>query len=301
VVTALTFERDRVERQSPGGVPLAVRRFLARHPQHSTRIQITRMNTGKSYDDLAGLYHLIFQDWDASIERQAVSVSRILQKFGVEATRQCILDCACGIGTQSLGLAKLGFEITGCDISSAAIERARREASQRGLDIRFLVADMRDLTALGGALFDAVICMDNSLPHLTTEEELLQAARQIRSTLRPGGVFIASLRDYDLLLGQRPTVQGPFFYGNEQSRRIVFQVWDWIDELLYRFHLYITRRIAGEWETFHTTALYRGFRRNELEAVFKQAGFVNTAWIFPAESGFYQPIFTAQVGVTGSR
>ncbi len=253
------------------------------------------MNTGKSYDELAGIYHLIFEDWNASIERQAASVSQLLLKFGVEAN-QSILDCACGIGTQSLGLANRGFKVTGCDISSAAIERARKEASQRELDIRFLAADMRDLSALGDTLFDAAICMDNSLPHLTTEQELLRAATQIRSRLRRGGVFIASIRDYDLLLVQRPVVQGPFIYGDEESRRIVFQIWDWVDESHYRFHLYITRRIAGEWNTFHMAALYRGFRRSELEAVFRQAGFTDTRWIFPGESGFYQPILIAQTG-----
>ncbi len=251
------------------------------------------MNTAKSYNDLASVYHLIFEDWEASIERQADSISQLLLKFGVKGARR-ILDCACGIGTQSLGLAKRGFKITGCDISSAAIERARKEASQRELDIHFLVADMRNLLALGDTLFDAVICMDNSLPHLTTEQELLQAATQIQSKLRPGGVFIASIRDYDLLLVQRPVVQGPFFYGDEESRRIVFQIWEWIDQFHYRFHLYLTRRIAGNWDTFYTAALYRGFRRHELELAFRQAGFANITWIFPTESGFYQPILTAQ-------
>jgi len=78
----------------------------------------------------------------------------------------------------------------------------------------------------------------------------------------------------------------------------VVHVRDWVDEFHYRFPLYITRRIARDWDTFHTAALYRGFRRNELEVVFRQAGFANTTWIFPTESGLYQPILTAQTDMS---
>src|SRR5262245_16408378 len=37
------------------------------------------------------------------------------------------LDCACGIGTQAIGLATLGFVVEGSDPSAASIDRARRE------------------------------------------------------------------------------------------------------------------------------------------------------------------------------
>ena len=44
-----------------------------------------------------------------------------------------VLDCACGIGTQSIGLAQQGFQVTATDISAAAITRARTESQRRGL------------------------------------------------------------------------------------------------------------------------------------------------------------------------
>jgi glycine/sarcosine N-methyltransferase len=157
-----------------------------------------------------------------------------------------ILDCACGIGTQALGLAKRGHMITGCDLSPAAIGRAREEASNRGLSIPLFVADMLDLTRIPENEFDAVVCLDNSLPHLESDEALLQATRQIRMKLRVDGTFIASVRDYDRDLAQeKPVIQGPSFYFDAGRRRIVHQVWDWIDDRRYTFHLYITREIPG--------------------------------------------------------
>ena len=170
------------------------------------------MDVAGTYDELADHYHLIFENWELSIERQAAVLSSILDRNCGLMNSASILDCACGIGTQSLGLAKLGFQVTGCDLSPRAIERARLEAGRRNLNIHFLVANMLDLKSLADSRFDAAICMDNALPHLESAEQLLQAARQIRSRLRDRGFLLASIRDYDHLLEQKPVVEGPAFY-----------------------------------------------------------------------------------------
>jgi SAM-dependent methyltransferase len=251
------------------------------------------MSTAETYNELADHYHLIFEDWEATMERQAAALRSILAaKCGLPGTAR-ILDCACGIGTQALGLAKLGFRVDACDVSTHAVERARREASRRALEIHFSIANMLDLSSLAASHFDAAICMDNSLPHLESDEQLVQATAQIRNRLRPGGFFMASIRDYDRQILERPVVQGPSFYADQGHRRIVLQVWDWLDDRRYVFHLYITRELEQGWQTFHTSALYRTVRRDELSAVLEKAGFKDLRWLFPEESGFFQPIVLA--------
>jgi glycine/sarcosine N-methyltransferase len=135
--------------------------------------------------------------------------------------------------------------------------------------------------------------MDNSLPHLESDEQLAAALSQIRAELRPGGALMASIRDYDSCLEQKPVVQGPSFYASERHRRVIFQVWDWLDDLRYLFHLYITRETAVEWETVHVATVYRAIRRSELTTALNE-NFKNVRWLFPAESGFYQPIALAE-------
>jgi glycine/sarcosine N-methyltransferase len=155
------------------------------------------------YDQLAGNYHLIFEDWEASIRRQSAVLAAMLEReCGAPASLK-VLDCACGIGTQALGLAGLGFQVTACDLSPLAVERARVEAEKRGLSVQTFVADMLDLTAIPDGEFDAVICMDNALPHFASEEQLLRAASQMRRKLRPGALLMASIRDYDVILFNR--------------------------------------------------------------------------------------------------
>lgn len=242
------------------------------------------------YDKLAANFHLIFEDWEASMRRQAAAIGPILERQRGRADGLRILDCACGIGTQALGLAQRGHRVTGCDLSAAAVERARQEAARRGLEMQFHAADVRELSTVPGEAFDAVVCLDNSLPHLQTEAELLQAAMEIRKKLGSHGVMLASIRDYDHLVAERPVVQGPGFLGSPGERRIVHQIWDWLDERRYTFHLYITRETPDGWDAQHYAAPYRAVLRQEMTAVLERAGFVGVQWMMPEESGYYQPL-----------
>ena len=253
---------------------------------------MTGDTVSRFYDEFASHYHLIFENWEASMTRQAAAISSILQRETGRA-QVTILDCACGIGTQSLGLAKLGYQITGSDLSTGAVQRARAEAATRGLNVPLYVADMRALDKLPIGGFEAVISMDNALAHFLSDADLGEAARQMRAKLRVGGTLLISIRDYDELVRDRPAVQGPAFYSDAGQRRIVFQIWDWEDARRYAFHLYITCETPSGWSNFHGSSVYRAVLREEITAIFASSGFANLRWQFPDESGFYQPVLAA--------
>jgi 2-polyprenyl-3-methyl-5-hydroxy-6-metoxy-1,4-benzoquinol methylase len=243
------------------------------------------------YDSLAEEHHLIFKDWNVSIEWQASIFGPLIERHRREKLR--ILDCACGIGTQSLGLAKRGHTVIGADLSPAVIARARREASARAISAAFQIADMRDLSTVAEEPFHAAIAVDNALPHLS-EQDIARTAHSIAAKLRPGGLFVASIRDYDELLQQRPSMQPPAFYTDNGRRRIVHQVWDWVDDRTYTLHLYITRETESGWVARHAVSTYRALLRVELSDILSHAGFVDIEWLMPDESGFYQPIILAR-------
>jgi hypothetical protein len=101
---------------------------------------------------------------------------------------------------------------------------------------------------------------------------------------------MASIRDYDRILREKPTVQQPAFFSSDGNRRIVHQVWDWVDDAKYVVHLYITRQTTSGWEPLHFVSEYYSIRRRQLTAIFRSAGFTNVDWVMPLESRFYQPI-----------
>jgi SAM-dependent methyltransferase len=188
-------------------------------------------------------------------------------------------------------------------MSQAAVNRAENEARQRNLRIQFHVSDMTSLKEIEQDGFDAAIAIDNSLPHVD-RSQLGQAAAAIRSKLRPNGIFIASIRDYDALLIERPTSQPPAFWGKPGNRRIVHQIWDWNDgtnsepgytDPSYRLHLYITIESAQGWKAHHFVSRYGWLLREELSSVLRDAGFNEIRWLMPAESGFFQPLVLARL------
>jgi len=244
------------------------------------------------YDDLAEHYHLIFEDWSRSIERQAGVLGPLLERYtGCRAPR--VLDCACGIGTQTLGLAQRGHDLVASDLSRASVARAQREARLRGLEVPFHVADMRDLSALPAQDFDAVLAADNALPHLLSKDDRDRALQEIAGRLRIGGVLAVTLRDYDRLIQTRPAMQPPAFFGEPGSRRIVHQVWDW-EGAEYDVHLYISRETKDGWVVKHFVSRYRALLREDLNASLRRAGFMDIQWLEPEETLFYQPVVIAR-------
>ena len=162
-----------------------------------------RPMTDSWYDDLAAHYHLIFEDWDESIRRQGRVLSRLLPAPPEAGT---LLDCACGIGTQSLALAQAGYRVEASDTSVAAVERTQREAAQRGLRIACRVDDMRTLAGARPAYFGAVVAIDNALPHMNSDAEIAASLTAMQQRLVSGGILLVSLRDYGTLRGDRPAM-----------------------------------------------------------------------------------------------
>lgn len=234
------------------------------------------------YDALADDYHLIFADWERSIAHQGDVLARLLG-----AGRRRVLDAACGIGTQALGLARQGYDVTATDASPRSVARCAREAELRGLEIRSGVADLRSLPP-GGA-FDAVIAFDNALPHLRTAAELAAACTALRGVLAPGGLLCASIRDYDALLETRPSGELPRALGD----RIVFQTWEWHAGDAYTLRHFLLTRDGDGWAVAERQTVYRALRRAELGAALTAAGFADVEWRMPEATGFYQPIVTA--------
>ncbi len=248
------------------------------------------------YDDLADDYHLLFADWQESVRRQAAVLDGLIRGELGPGPR-AVLDCACGIGTQAIGLARLGHRVHATDLSPAAVARARREAAAVDATLSFGVADLRSLAEQVADEFDVVLACDNALPHLVNDDDLRLAVDNMAAKLRPGGLLLASIRDYDRLAQDRPAAEGPHVVDGPDGRRVAFQVWDWADDGRgYRLHQFLVRETGAGWQTDHRATAYRAILREEMAAALRQAGLTDIRWRGPEESGYYQPMVTARKG-----
>lgn len=190
------------------------------------------------YNLLAPYYKLIYPDWDASVRHQAYLLDGIIREyFGEQALT--ILDAACGIGTQSIGLAQLGYQVTASDLSPAEIEQARAEALRMGVEINFHVADMRTVWETYQQQFDVVIACDNAVPHLLNDDEILLVFKQFYLCAVPGGGCIITVRDYaQLERKDQITQMAPRLVHHTDSGQIVmFDLWHF-DGDTYEFTTY---------------------------------------------------------------
>jgi SAM-dependent methyltransferase len=246
------------------------------------------------YDALASQYHLVFEDWDESVERQASALDGVIRALLGEG-RRTVLDVACGIGTQSLGLAALGYRVTSSDLSPAAVERARIEARARDLAVDLSVGDMRAAYEEHGRReFDVVLCADNSLPHLLSDDEIAAALEAFLRCTRPGGLCIVSLRDY--AAGDRgvPQVKPYGLHRDGDRRRVLLQVWEWRGAL-YDLSLYTIDDDGNECRASVGRTTYYAISVAELAALMERAGFEKVRRI---DGKFFQPLV---VGVRPAR
>jgi len=178
------------------------------------------------YDELAPLYHLVYENWDASVVRQGRALAGIIaERWGTQA--RDVLDAAVGIGTQALGLLGQGFDVIGSDLSPGAVRRAAREATARGLRLPAVVADFRALAARS-RFADVVVVADNSLPHLDGEADIRTALGECYRCLRPGGGCLVTMRDYGPPPAAGTVETHPYGQRSWNGRRYdVRQVWRW--------------------------------------------------------------------------
>jgi SAM-dependent methyltransferase len=241
------------------------------------------------YDGLAPLYHLIYPDWETSINRQGEMLDSVIREKWGEISD--ILDVSCGIGTQTLGLSKIGYHVTASDLSQKEIDRAKNEAAARNLSVRFTVADMRRSFEHHQRQFDVVISCDNSVPHLLSDGDIFRAFREFFKCTRPGGGCIISVRDYE---DEDLSKQQIKRYGIREGNGIrwsIWQVWDpsppTYDVTMY----FVEDQGKPVCKTHVFKSKYYAVGIPVLMRLMKQAGFEDVQRL---DDRFFQPVILGQ-------
>lgn len=243
------------------------------------------------YNNLATQYDKLFLDWQETTREQAEILDKIFKNNGFDKNAS-ILDCACGIGTQAIGIAALGYNVTASDFSEGALAEAEKRAKDNDVKICFKQADFCALSDTFTEKFDIVIAMDNALPHMLTSSNLKNAIKSITEQINPNGIFVASIRDYDSLLMEKPPYSPPYIHKTDKGQRVSFQTWVWNGD-----NYKLTQYIVDDEENLQVSKFeceYRATKREEITNLLMACGCSNVEWKFPDETGFYQPIVVAR-------
>lgn len=226
------------------------------------------------YDTVASRHRLFYRDWPAYVKQDGAWLDSLL----CPRRARTVLDCTCGIGTQAIALALLGYEVSASDLSAENLAQAQRGADEFGVSIAWHRGDVRalDEVSLAGP-FDAVLSLGNSLSHLLTEADMQTALRQMVDQTRPGGLVIVGQRDWDAIAAERPRFRFRHEHVDTPApglRTVLWDLWSY-DDPLVTFEVFFSQEGSDGWQTEVYPLRYRMWRRTEIIDLMEAAGMSN--------------------------
>jgi len=117
-------------------------------------------------------------------------LAAVLPTLRFETTEPTVLNYGCGTGPDACFLAEHGFRVDAVDLIPTAIEIARQQAAERGLDIRYVVQDICDLPR-EGKQYDMVVD-SYCLQCIVFDAERQRVFSAVRARLKPSGYYLIS-------------------------------------------------------------------------------------------------------------
>lgn len=218
-------------------------------------------------------HQIMYDDYFASINIDTKVLHKTAQSeikflFNVLKMKkdQSVLDLPCGTGRHSHFLAKKGLKVTGIDISSACLKRAK--VNCKGLDIKFKKGDMAQLSQYEGN-FDYVLNLFTSFGYFQTDKENENVLKGMVDSLKPGGKIVIHQINRDWLLKVYRHVDwhrdGDLFLS--ESRK-------YDSKLNYNeSNLIVLNEKTGRAKRYYHRC--RCYSKNEMVALFKKMGLKN--------------------------
>jgi len=117
-----------------------------------------------------------------------------------------ILDIGCSTGQLSSALAESGNSVKGIDLDREMIKLAKESHPGSDSNLDFAVENMMELdNNHEPGTFDSVLCTGNTLVHLQSSKEIGNFIKSVYSVLKPEGVFILQILNYDNILDNNIT------------------------------------------------------------------------------------------------
>ena len=165
-----------------------------------------------AYHALAASYDRLTNDVD--YQATVDFYLEILKREGV-SPRTCV-DLACGTGSVTEILARMGMEVTGVDMSEEMLTQALGKVMDLEQPPRFVCQKLQELRLPRGV--DLAVCALDSLDYVTNPADCAEAIRRVYKALNPGGVFIFDVNTPEKLMA----MDGQVFLDEDDD---VYCVW----------------------------------------------------------------------------
>ena len=140
-----------------------------------------------SYGSFAHVYDRLTENVD--YKSYAAYIKRLFESYGKNISS--VVDVACGTGSLTAELSKLGYEMIGVDMSEDMLSEAQTKKAEENLDILYLCQGAEELDLFGTV--QGAVCTLDSLNHITDEDTVIEAFKKISLFMEKDGIFIFDL------------------------------------------------------------------------------------------------------------
>ena len=218
-----------------------------------------------AYHALAASYDRLTNDVD--YEATVEFYMQILDRERVKP--RSVVDLACGTGSVTAILARMGYPVLGIDMS----EEMLTEAAMKTMDLnpmpRFVCQKLQELK-LPRAV-DMAVCALDSLDYITDPEDCKEAIRRIYKALNPGGIFIFDVNTPEKLCA----MDGQVFLDEDED---VYCVWrgEFEEETnICTYWMDLFQRQGKVWNRSYEEHREYAYSEEQLRGYLKEAGFTH--------------------------
>lgn len=136
------------------------------------------------YNEFAHYYDLL--TGNISYKFRADYFDMLIKKHN--GRKNLLLDLACGTGSLSEELSRMGYDVIAVDGSAEMLNKALDKKFESGLNIQYLCQDMTELDMFG--TIDVTICALDSLNHLPDKQDIRKTIERVSLFCEPEGLFI---------------------------------------------------------------------------------------------------------------
>lgn len=181
--------------------------------------------------------------------------------------RNTVLDLGCGTGTLTELLARRGFDMIGVDNAEEMLRIAMEKRERSGLDILYLLQDMRELELYGTV--GAVVSVCDSLNYLLAEEDIVQTFSRVNDYLYPQGIFVF---DFNTVYKYRTVIGDATIAENREDCSFIWENYYHEDEEINEYDLTVFVAEGERFRRFQEVHYQRGYRLSQMQALLLRAG-----------------------------
>lgn len=201
-------------------------------------------------------YHTLYKHRD---EKEAEKfISNLLNYLDLEEGARC-LDLACGKGRHSLFLNKNNLDVTGLDLSSNSIQKAKPMENET---LKFDVHDMREVYQ--SEKFDAILNLFTSFGYFDSNEENLKVLNSVHKMLDDNGVLVIDF------LNAKKSIANLIESEEKEIDGINFKIKRSFDS----YHIHKNIKFTDENKDFEFSERVQALLKDDFEYLLEKSGFV---------------------------